>query len=53
VERREGDIATCYADPSLAEKELKWKAIRSVDKFCEDAWRWQSRNPNGYNKSTG
>lgn len=53
VERREGDIATCYADPSLAEKELKWKAVRSVDKFCEDAWRWQSRNPNGYNKSTG
>ena len=50
--RREGDVATCYADPSLAEKELKWKATRSVDTFCQDAWRWQSRNPNGYNKST-
>ena len=49
VERREGDVAEVYADPSLAEKELKWKATLSVERFCEDAWRWQSRNPNGYN----
>lgn len=48
VERREGDIATCYADPSLAEQELEWKATRDLAKICEDAWRWQSRNPNGY-----
>ncbi len=49
VGRREGDIAICYADPSLAEKELKWKATRDLAKICEDAWRWQSKNPQGYN----
>ncbi len=46
--RRPGDIATCYADPSLAEKELGWKAERGVKQMCEDAWRWQKNNPNGY-----
>lgn len=46
--RREGDIATCYADPSKAEKELGWKAKYELDEMCEDSWRWQSNNPNGY-----
>ena len=46
--RRAGDIATCYADASLAEKELGWKAERKLDEMFEDSWRWQSQNPNGY-----
>ncbi len=48
--RREGDIAMCYADPSKALKVLGWKAERGLDKMCEDTWRWQSQNPDGYNK---
>jgi len=48
VDRRPGDIAVCYADPSKAEKGLLWKASFGVDEMCEDAWRWQSNNPNGY-----
>ncbi|MCD8123766.1 MAG: UDP-glucose 4-epimerase GalE [Lachnospiraceae bacterium] len=48
--RRPGDIATCYADPSLAERELGWKAERGIGEMCEDAWRWQTQNPNGYRK---
>ena len=48
--RRPGDIATCYADPSLAEKELGWKAVRDLNKMCEDSWRWQKNNPQGYVK---
>ena len=47
-ERREGDIATCYADPQLAWKELGWKADKGIDQFCEDTWRWLSQNPHGY-----
>ena len=47
--RRLGDIAQCYASPMKAEKELNWKAERDIRKMCEDAWRWQSNNPNGYN----
>ena len=50
-ERRPGDIATCYADSSLAEKELGWKALRDLDKMCEDSWRWQKNNPNGYDEA--
>ncbi len=46
--RRAGDIATNYADPSLAKKELGWQAERDIRKMCEDAWRWQSQNPNGF-----
>lgn len=46
--RREGDIAMCYADPSKAAKVLGWKAERGLDEMCEDTWRWQSQNPNGY-----
>ncbi|WP_457573538.1 UDP-glucose 4-epimerase GalE [Desulfolithobacter sp.] len=48
TERRPGDIARCFADPGLAEKELGWKATRSIDEMCEDTWRWQSMNPKGY-----
>lgn len=42
VSRRPGDIATCYADTSLAERELGWRAERSIEQMCEDTWRWQS-----------
>jgi len=48
VDRRPGDIASCYADPSKANKELGWKATRGLEEMCQDAWRWQSNNPNGY-----
>lgn len=48
--RRAGDIPTCYADPSKARAELLWEATRDIDEMCEDSWRWQSMNPNGYNK---
>ncbi len=48
VARRPGDIASCYADPSLANAELGWKATRSVADACRDGWKWQSQNPNGY-----
>jgi UDP-glucose 4-epimerase len=46
--RRVGDIAQCYADPSLAAKELGWRATHDLVEMCEDTWRWQSMNPNGY-----
>ena len=46
--RRAGDIATCYSDPSKALAELGWKATRDIEEMCEDSWRWQSQNPNGY-----
>lgn len=48
LERRPGDIAMCYADPAKAKEELGWEAIRGLDEMCEDSWRWQSTNPNGY-----
>lgn len=48
VNRRPGDIASCYADVSKAEKELGWKAKLDIDQACEDSWRWQSQNPDGY-----
>ena len=48
VERRPGDIAECYADPTLANQELGWSADREVEEMCADSWRWQSRNPEGY-----
>ena len=51
IPRREGDIATCYADPSLAGKDLNWKATRDLKDMCEDSWRWQKNNPNGYENS--
>ncbi len=46
--RRPGDIAECWADPSKAARELGWKAQRDLRVMCEDAWRWQSQNPNGF-----
>ena len=46
--RRPGDIAACYADPSLAREELGWTAALGLDQMCEDAWRWQVGNPKGY-----
>ena len=46
--RRDGDISTCYSDPSKAYKELGWKAERDIEEMCEDSWRWQKQNPNGY-----
>lgn len=46
--RRPGDIAVCYADPSKAKRELGWVAERGLEEMCEDSWRWQSGNPNGY-----
>ena len=49
--RRAGDIAECYADPKLAEEELNWKAERDIKEMCEDIWRWQSKNPNGFEES--
>ena len=48
VERREGDIAKCFADASKAYEVLGWKAEKGIDEMCEDSWRWQSQNPNGY-----
>ena len=48
VDRRPGDIATCYADPTKANEELGWNAERGIDEMCEDSWRWQSNNPKGY-----
>ncbi len=48
VDRRPGDIAQSYADPTKAEAELGWKATRTIDDMCVDTWRWQSTNPDGY-----
>ncbi|MEA5004379.1 MAG: GDP-mannose 4,6-dehydratase, partial [Christensenella sp.] len=46
--RREGDVPVCYADASLAKKELGWTAKYDIDAMCRDSWNWQSKNPNGY-----
>ena len=46
--RRAGDIATCYADPSYAKEVLGWESTRSIEQMCQDVWRWQSNNPDGY-----
>ena len=46
--RRSGDIAKCYADPSYAKKVLGWEATKDIEMMCEDTWRWQSKNPDGY-----
>ena len=47
--RRPGDIDACYAEPTMAYNELGWKAERGIEEMCEDSWRWQSNNPDGYN----
>ena len=49
VDRRSGDVAECYADPTKAFKLLGWEAKRNLDDMCRDAWNWQKNNPNGYN----
>jgi UDP-glucose 4-epimerase len=46
--RRAGDVAACWADPTLAHTTLGWQARHDLDRMCEDTWRWQSRNPEGY-----
>ena len=46
--RRSGDVAECWSDPSKAARELGWKAQYGIEDMCEDAWRWQKNNPNGY-----
>ncbi len=48
VDRRPGDLATCYSDPTKAFEILGWKAERGLDEMCEDSWRWQKNNPEGY-----
>lgn len=48
TDRRAGDIATCYANPAKAEKELSWTAKLGIAEMCKDTWRWQSQNVNGY-----
>jgi UDP-glucose 4-epimerase len=48
LSRRPGDVAACFADPSLASSELGWKAHFDIDAMCRDVWRWQSSNPHGY-----
>lgn len=48
LDRRPGDIAECYADPGLAGSELNWRAEYGLQRMVEDAWRWQSNNPQGY-----
>ncbi len=49
VQRREGDVATCYADTTYAKELLNWKANFSLNDMCRDSWNWQSKNPNGFN----
>jgi UDP-glucose 4-epimerase len=51
--RRAGDVAKVWADPARAQELLHWRASRSLDEMCADAWRWQSRNPNGYRTGAG
>ncbi len=52
VPRRRGDVAACYADPSLAEQLLGWRAGFDLDRMCADSWRWQRLNPLGYEGAT-
>jgi UDP-glucose 4-epimerase len=49
VERRDGDIAKCYANSSYAKEILGWTAKKTIDDMCQDSWRWQENNPNGFN----
>jgi len=48
VARRPGDVAACYADPTLAREQLGWQARHDLDRMCADSWRWQSLNPQGF-----
>ena len=49
-DRRPGDIAACYADPAKAKTELGFEAVHTLEEMCADTWRWQQKNPDGYNK---
>lgn len=51
ITRREGDIAECYADATLAQRELNWTAKRDIKAMCKDTWNWQKKNPKGYQTS--
>jgi UDP-glucose 4-epimerase len=46
--RREGDVASCYADPTRARALMDWTAGYGIDRICADAWRWQQMHPRGY-----
>mgnify|MGYP001948524484 FL=1 len=48
TDRRPGDVAICYADPTKAKNELGWVAEKGIYEMCADSWNWQSKNPNGY-----
>ncbi|KQX51983.1 MULTISPECIES: UDP-glucose 4-epimerase GalE [unclassified Paenibacillus] len=48
TDRRPGDIGICFSDPTKAERDLGWIAEKGIDEMCQDAWRWQSNNPHGY-----
>ncbi len=48
TERRSGDVAICYSDPSKAKAELSWETRRSLEDMCADSWKWQTQNPKGY-----
>jgi UDP-glucose 4-epimerase len=48
VPRRPGDVAACWADPARAQELLDWRARYDLARMCEDSWRWQSRNPQGF-----
>jgi UDP-glucose 4-epimerase len=51
VQRRTGDISTCYSDSSFAKEVLNWESKKTIDDMCIDSWKWQNQNPNGYNKN--
>lgn len=51
VARRAGDVPILEADPALAEKELGWRATRTIDDMCADSWRWQQMNPDGFSST--
>lgn len=48
VDKRPGDVAECYADPTKAKNELGWSAEKNIEEMCRDSWKWQNENPNGY-----
>ncbi|WP_281863175.1 UDP-glucose 4-epimerase GalE [Planomicrobium okeanokoites] len=48
IERRPGDIGVCYANPDKAKKLLGWQAERDLEEMCQDSWKWQSENPEGF-----
>ena len=51
VDRRPGDLATCYADPAKSLEKLGWKAEKTLVDMCRDTWRWQSQNPMGFSEN--